>query len=417
MATPFERQQAVLAVTPARSPWQRPLRLAALALALLAGATQSGCATPPAWMVAQGRATMNDHRHFHNAPVAAAAKPRVLPPGSAPPRLPPGPAGGDFDATLERNGTVAFIVLQRGQVVFERYYNGHQRDGWVTSFSVAKSVVSLLLGRAIADGHVKSVDDALTRHVPELLQRDERFARVRLRDLLQMRSGIAFQEDYRSPFSDAGTFYLTPDLKSAVRGLRIEVEPDTRFQYSSGDTQLLGLVIERATGRPLATTLQQALWQPMGAEFPASWSMDSAEGGVTKAFCCLNARAIDFARLGQLMLDGGQRDGRQLIPAGWIADSLAVRQHAGGDPNTRANLQRPARNAAAFYTWQWRHSATRSATTETGWQPTADFFAQGFHGQYIYVAPEKQMVIVRFGRDRGNEYWWPGLMARIAAMN
>jgi CubicO group peptidase (beta-lactamase class C family) len=395
----------------------RPLRAAALALGLLAAGTQSGCATLPGWMVTQGRATMNDHRHFHNAPVAAAATPRALPVGTAPPRLPPGSNGADFEATLERNGTVAFIILQRGQVVFERYYNGHQRDGWVTSFSVAKSVVSLLLGQAIADGQVKSVDDPLTRYVPELLQRDERFARVRLRDLLQMRSGIAFQEDYRSPFSDAGTFYLTPDLKSAVRGLRIEVEPDTRFQYSSGDTQLLGLVIERATGRPLATTLQQALWQPMGAEFPASWSMDSAEGGVTKAFCCLNARAIDFARLGQLMLDGGQRDGRQLIPAGWIADSLAVRQHAGGDPNTRANLQRPARNAAAFYTWQWRHSATRSATTETGWQPTADFFAQGFHGQYIYVAPEKQMVIVRFGRDRGNEYWWPGLMARIAAMN
>jgi CubicO group peptidase (beta-lactamase class C family) len=395
----------------------RPLRAAALALGLLAAGTQSGCATLPGWMVTQGRATMNDHRHFHNAPVAAAATPRALPVGTTPPRLPPGSNGADFEATLERNGTVAFIVLQRGQVVFERYYNGHQRDGWVTSFSVAKSVVSLLLGQAIADGHVKSVDDPLTRYVPELLQRDQRFARVRLRDLLQMRSGIAFQEDYRSPFSDAGTFYLTPDLKAAVRGLRIDVEPDTRFQYSSGDTQLLGLVLERATGRPLATTLQQALWQPMGAEFPASWSMDSAAGGVTKAFCCLNARAIDFARLGQLMLEGGQRDGRQLIPAGWIADSLAVRQHAGGDPNTRANLQRPARNAAAFYTWQWRHSATRSATSETGWQPTADFFAQGFHGQYIYVAPEKQMVIVRFGRDRGNEYWWPGLMARIAAMN
>jgi CubicO group peptidase (beta-lactamase class C family) len=403
--------------TTPRPPGRRAFRLAALALATLAAALQSGCAALPGWMVLQGRATITDHRHFHNAPVAAAEKPRVLPAGSTPPQWPTGPKGADFEATLERSGTVAFIVLQRGQVVFERYYNGHTRDGWVTSFSVAKSVVSLLLGQAIADGRIHGVDDAITRYVPELLQRDQRFARVRLRDLLQMRSGIAFQEQYGSPFSDAGTFYLTPDLKSAVRGLRIEVEPDTRFQYSSGDTQLLGLAIERATGRPLATTLQQALWQPMGAEFPASWSMDSAAGGVTKAFCCLNARAIDFARLGQLMLEGGQRDGRQIIPAGWIADSLAVRQHPGGDPDTRANLQRPGggRNGA-FYTWQWRHTATRSAT-ETGWRPTADFFAQGFHGQYIYVAPEKQMVIVRFGRDHGSDYWWPGLMARIAAMN
>ena len=203
----------------------RPPRLAALALSLLAAGSQSGCGTLPGWMVMQGRATMNDYRHFHNAPVAAAATPRALPVASTPPRLPPGPAGIDFEATLARNGTVAFIVLQRGQVAFERYYNGHQRDGWVTSFSVAKSVVSLLLGQAIADGHVKSVDDRLTRYVPELLQRDERFARVRLRDLLQMRSGIAFQENYRSPFSDAGTFYLPPDLKGAVDKWR-NAQPD-----------------------------------------------------------------------------------------------------------------------------------------------------------------------------------------------
>jgi CubicO group peptidase (beta-lactamase class C family) len=399
------------ALTPASS-W----RLAAGVLATLAAALQAGCASLPGWMVMQGHAAITDHQHFHNAPVAASDRPRLLPAGSAPPRLPSGPQGADFETTLARSGTVAFIVLQRGQVVFERYYNGHQRDGWVTSFSVAKSVVSLLLGQAIADGQVGSVDDPITRYVPELLQRDGRFARVSLRDLLQMRSGIAFQEDYRSPFSDAGTFYLTPDLKAAIRGLRIEAAPDTRLQYSSGDTQLLGLAIERATGRPLAATLQQALWQPMGAEYPASWSMDSAEGGVTKAFCCLNARAIDFARLGQLMLDGGQRDGRQVIPAAWIADSLAVREHAGGDPDTRANLQRPGGRNGAFYTWQWRHMATRAAT-ESGWRPMADYYAQGFRGQYIYVAPEKQMVIVRFGRERGSDYWWPGLMARIAAMN
>jgi len=144
--------------------------------------------------------------------------------------------------------------------------------------------------------------------------------------------------------------------------------------------------------------------------------MDSAQGGVTKALCCLNARAIDFARLGQLMLDGGQRDGRQIIPAAWIADSLAVREHPGGDADTRANLQRPGARHGAFYTWQWRRMAT-PAPTETGWRPTADFYAQGHHGQYIYVAPAQQMVIVRFGREHGSDWWWPGLMGRIAAMN
>ncbi|NRF71835.1 serine hydrolase [Aquincola sp. S2] len=382
-----------------------------------AAAALSSCSTLPGWMVVQGRSAMTDHRHFHNVTVAASPAPRTLElePAAAP-KLPAGANGEAFEATLERNGTVAFIVLQRGRVVWERYFNGHQRDSLGTSFSVAKSVVSLLLGQAIADGRIAGVDDPITRYVPELLERDPRFARVRLRDLLQMRSGIAFEEEYRKPWSDAAVFYLTEDLRAAVRTMRIEADPDTRLKYSSGDTQLLGIAIERATGQPLARYLEQRLWQPMGAEFPASWSQDSAGGAVTKSFCCLNARAIDFARLGQLMLDGGRIGERQVIPQAWIADSLAVREHAGGDAAARANLQRLSPTRAAFYTWQWRRMST-PAPGELGAQPLRDFYAQGLHGQVIYVAPEQQMVIVRLGRDYGSDYWWPGLMARMARMN
>jgi len=390
--------------------------LARLLLAAGAVATLSACATLPPWMMVQGRAAISDHRHFHNAEIAPAATPRALPALEAPPRLPAPRNGESLESALERNGTVAFIVVQHGRVVWERYFNGHRRDSIATSFSVAKSVISLLLGQAIADGKVASVDEPITRYLPELRERDPRFERVRLRDLLQMRSGIAFDEDYQKPWSDAAVFYLTPDLRAAVHGLHIEVEPDTRFKYSSGDTQLLGMAIERAIGQPLARYLEQRLWQPMGAEYPASWSQDSAAGGVTKAFCCLNARAIDFARLGQLMLERGRVDGRQVVPERWIADSLAVREHAGADAPTRANLQRPGEPRAAFYTWQWRRMPA-PAPGELGVRATDDFYAQGFYGQYVYVAPAKQMVIVRLGREHGGDFWWPGLMGRIAAMN
>jgi CubicO group peptidase (beta-lactamase class C family) len=388
---------------------------ARLLLAAGAIAALSGCATLPPWMVVQGRAAITDHRHFHNAEIAPAVTPRELSAHDTPPQLPAPRNGESLESALERNGTVAFIVVQRGHIVWERYFNGHRRDSVGTSFSVAKSVVSLLLGQAIADGKVASVDDPVTRYLPELRERDPRFERVRLRDLLQMRSGVAFDEDYQKPWSDAAVFYLTPDLRAAVHGLRIETDPDTRLKYSSGDTQLLGMVIERATGQPLARYLEQRLWQPMGAEYPASWSQDSATSGVTKAFCCLNARAIDFARLGQLMLDRGRVDGRQVLPQSWIDDSLMVREHAGADAATRANLQRPGPRAA-FYTWQWRRMPAPAAD-ELGVSATDDFYAQGFYGQYVYVAPAKQMVIVRLGRDYGSDFWWPGLMARIATMN
>jgi CubicO group peptidase (beta-lactamase class C family) len=389
-----------------------------LAILLLMAAALGGCSTLPWWAVLQGRSAITDHRHFHNAEIAPSTEPWPLPvDAQAAPALPDGPNGEPLAQALQRNGTGAFIVLQRGRLVWERYFDGYRRDSLLTSFSVAKSVVALLLGLAIEDGAVRGVDDPVTRYLPELAARDARFAQVRLRDLLEMRSGIAFQEAYRTPWSDASLFYLTPDLRAAVRGLHIDVPSDARWHYSSGDTQLLGMALERATGESLAHYLQRRLWQPMGAEFPASWSQDSAVGGVTKAFCCLNARALDFARLGQLMLQRGRRDERQVVPAAWIDEVLAVREHPGADAATRANLQNPGSPRAAFYTWQWRRVAVAAPGRPLGVEPAADFFAQGLHGQFIYVAPAQQMVIVRLGRDVGEDYWWPRLFGRVARMN
>jgi CubicO group peptidase (beta-lactamase class C family) len=242
---------------------------------------------------------------------------------------------------------------------------------------------------------VASVDEPVTRWLPELLDADPRFRAVTLRHLLAMRSGIAFDEDYGSPWSDVWRFYLSRDLAARVRGLRVAGAPDQRFSYQSGDTQLLAMALERAVGEPLARYAQSRLWQPMGAEYDASWSLDSQAGGQAKAFCCLNARAVDLARFGQLFLDGGRAGDRQVVPADWVRASTAVRQGPGDNDVQRRSLEKPFGERRAFYAWQWRRMPGPDG------EPGDDFWAQGLLGQFIYVSPASRMVIVdalRFNR-------------------
>jgi CubicO group peptidase (beta-lactamase class C family) len=317
---------------------------------------------------------------------------------------------------MEHNGTIAFIVLQHGNIIVEHYYNGYNRDSITTSFSMAKSVVSALLGIAIHDKKIASVDEPITRYLPELLKNDRRFARIKLRHLLEMRSGILFDDSEGSPWSDAAIFYLTPDLHAKITGLKIQRAPDQAYHYSSGDTQLLGLVIQRATGVPLPTYLQQKIWQPMGAAYDASWSLDSSEHRTPKAFCCLNARAIDFARFGQMYLNNGKINGHQIVPAEWIKASTEVHEHGTNDVASRWNIENIDEMGTAYYTWYWRRMPTVDPAADIKMRPGTDFYAEGLLGQVIYIAPKQDMVIVRVG-DRWGDLPWTKLFNQIAQLN
>lgn len=418
------------AVMPTPAAAARPRFVFAPALALLA---LSACSSLPLWMVVQGQAEITDHRHFANAPIARAQRPSPLlvPPEPITLRWPGDLSPSEAAAQLAARDTVALLVLRRGVLVHEQYFNGFGRDSLGTSFSVAKSVVSLLVGVAIAEGRIGSVDDPVTRYLPELLQQDARFGQVSLRHLLSMRSGIAFDESYTVPWSQAARFYLGPDLKAEVARLRIKTAPDQAYAYQSGDTQLLALALERAVGLPLARYLEKRLWQPMGAEFDASWSLDSAASGVARAFCCLNARAVDYLRLGQVVLDGGRSaDGVPLVQPEWLRQSTAVQQRPGADAAAQRNLERPGSRFQAFYAWQWRRglspaqTAAAQAAAQPGprpWpdaaqaEPSDDVYAEGLRGQYLYIAPGTQTVIVRLGRERGGLFWpaWLGELARL----
>lgn len=364
------------------------------------------------WMVRQAKALVADSRHFDAMTIARAARPRPLPAAPAALRW-PAASGADVDAWLAGRGTVALLVLREGRLVHERYFDGFTRETVGTSFSVAKSVVSALVGIALHEGRIGSLDDPLTRWMPELLERDARFGAVTLRHLLSMRSGIAFDEGYGRPWSDVSRFYMARDLGARVRALAIAGAPDRRFAYQSGDTQLLAMALERAVGEPLARYAERKLWQPMGAEFDASWSLDSEAGGQAKAFCCLNARAVDFARFGQLFLDDGRVGERQVLPADWVRASTAVQDRPGEHDVARRNIEKPASERRAFYAWQWRRAARPDG------EPDSDFWAQGLLGQFVYVSPASRMVIVRLGRHQGEEgeVFWPGWMGELARLN
>jgi len=301
---------------------------------------------------------------------------------------------GSLDAFLERNGTQAFLVIQDDTILYERYFNGARRDSVVTSFSVAKSFVSALIGKAIEEGYVHSVDDPVTQYLPELAARDQRFGRITIRDLLMMSSGIHYGGWFLFANDDARTYY-SPDLRRAALHLTgVERPPRERFQYNNYHPLLLGLILERTTGRHVTKYLQEKIWWPLGMEYDGSWSLDSLESGFEKMESGLNGRAIDFAKFGRLFLNNGNWDGAQILPASWVLESTS--------PDTTVNYHTyyPTEgvfaNGRGYYKYFWW-----GLSRANGY----DFTGVGNFGQYLYVSPASHVIIVRNGTSFGTGQW------------
>lgn len=284
-----------------------------------------------------------------------------------------------FESYLEENKTVAFLIIRNDTIQYERYWDDYDTASIVPSFSMAKSVTSILIGCAIDDGLIQSADESIIKYIPELKKNG--FEKVTIEHLLQMTSGIDFNEGYANPFGDVATFYYGRNLRKAISKMKLKATPGKSFEYVSGNTQLLGLVLERALKTKTVTQyLQEKLWTPLQMEYEASWSIDKKNNGLEKTFCCLNARARDFAKIGRLYLNKGKWNDRQIISEQWVAQSAKIDT---------------ANGAAAYYQYQW-------------WLPSSDgdFMAQGILGQYIYVNPAKNLIIVRLGKSNGKADWW-----------
>jgi CubicO group peptidase (beta-lactamase class C family) len=296
-------------------------------------------------------------------------------------------SNGSLESYLQASGTTAFLVVHDDELLYERYFNGYDQRSVNTSFSMAKSFASSLVGIAIDEGHITSVDEPITNYIPELLEKDKRFKSITIRNLLTMSSGIKYEEGATLPWSEAAddtkTYYST-DLRELALNSQIEGTPGQYFEYNNYNPLLVGMIIERATGMHVAGYLQQKLWRPMGMEADGSWSLDSKKDGFEKMESGVNAQARDFARFGMLFAQEGNWRGKQLISREWVEES--TRPDISTDPSQD-------------YQYFW-------------WVNTPDsknhLSAQGNYGQYIYVAPEKDLVIVRLGKEEGEKgygYW------------
>lgn len=276
-------------------------------------------------------------------------------------------AGGTarLDQYLEDTRTVAFVVLHEHRLVLERYAKGRDARSLVNSFSIAKAVVGSLAGIALAEGRIASLEDRVERYRPELAGTP--YGAATLRELLTMTSGVA---DGPALLPERARYYYGEDLLALAESAVARDAARGHWRYSDADVQVLGFVLERAAGMPLSEYLAARLWKPLGMESDALWSLDR-EGGTEKAFCCLRARARDFARFGLLYLQRGLWQGVQLVPASWAA---------------RAVLPGAVTPAGDVHRHLW-------------WSPgddEGDFYAYGHNGQYLYVHPRSRTVIVKF---------------------
>jgi CubicO group peptidase (beta-lactamase class C family) len=245
---------------------------------------------------------------------------------------------------------------------------------------MAKSITSLLIGAAIKEGKIQSVEEPVGNYLPEFRTGDR--AKVRIVDVLTMSSGTNWDESYANPLSVTTELYYGHNIYKTAVGVSIVNPPGTLHRYKSGDTQLLGLIIEKATGKSLSAYASEKLWQPMGAEHAALWSTDKI-GGSEKAYCCFNSNARDFARLGQMMLDSGRWKGNEIISRDYYLQSIKP-----------CMIPDDAGERCTYYGYQWWINPSRPEI----------FYARGILGQYIIVIPSKKTVIVRLGKKRSDKY-------------
>jgi CubicO group peptidase (beta-lactamase class C family) len=300
------------------------------------------------------------------------AKARVVPAGGQSQPLPAGPPlqlPVDVDAYLAGQRGAAVLVLHDGRIRLERYGLGFDGGGRWTSFSVAKSISSTLVGAALRDGHIRSMDDKVSDYIPQM--KGSAYDDVSIRQLLTMTSGVRWNEDYADPNSDVARFNNhspedgTSAIVSYLRRLPREAPPGTRWNYSTGETNLVGILVSAATGKTLSAYLSEKIWIPAGMEQQATWILSRT--GEEISGCCIQASPRDFARFGLFILDGARIDGKSIVPEGWLAEATSK----------RADIGEPGRG----YGYQWW-------TNEDG-----SFSARGIFGQGIFIDPKRRIVV------------------------
>jgi CubicO group peptidase (beta-lactamase class C family) len=316
------------------------------------------------------------------------AKARVVPASGHPSPLPTGaplklPL--DLEAYMAGQRAAGLVVVQGGKVRLERYGLGFDAKGRWTSFSVAKSMTSTLVGAAVRDGFIRSMDDKVSEYIPQM--KGSAYDDVSIRQLLTMTSGVRWNEDYADPHSDVAQFNNykpekgVPAIVDYLRRLPREVPPGTRWHYSTGETNLVGILVGNAIRKPLAQYLSEKVWVPAGMEQQATWILSKT--GEEISGCCIQAATRDYARFGLFVLNGARVNGLSIVPEDWFAQATT----------TRVDIGLPGRG----YGYQWWTYADGS------------FAARGIFGQGLFIDPKRQLVIA------SNADWAAGAQDRVAS--
>ncbi len=281
--------------------------------------------------------------------------------------------------TLEQTETAAFLVIKDGEIAYEEYWEGYSDTSHSNSFSMAKSITTLLVQKAIQDGHIGSWEDKVIQYLPELkgpYRQD-----LKLKHLSTMTAGLQWDESYTAAFSLTARAYYSDDIAEVMFDkVPVVKEPGAFFEYQSGAPQLLGLVLTRATGQTVSRFASETLWKSLGAEETALWHLDD-DGGQELTYCCFNSNARDFARFGKLLIEHGKWEGNSVIDSAFISTATS----SAGE---------------SYYGWSfWLYRDFLHPV----------FYMRGILGQYVIVIPEKDLVICRLGKERyGNIDHHPG---------
>ena len=274
--------------------------------------------------------------------------------------------------------TVAFMVIINDSIQYEEYWHGYSADTMSNSFSMSKSWVSTLIGIAITEGKIKSVDQKVCDFLPNFCE--GRNTELTIKDLLTMSSGLNWTEDYYNPIGQTAESYYGNHLSDLVNNLKVIETPGKVFKYHSSCTQLLTFIVEAATGETISEYASKKLWQPIGAKHPALWNTD-IDGGDEKGFCCISSNARDFARLGKLYMRQGNWNGTQLLDSSYVKDATS-----------NADLLDEKGNKNTNYGYQFWLAERQGLSV---------YYARGLWGQYVICIPEKNMIVVRLGRKFG----------------
>lgn len=269
----------------------------------------------------------------------------------------------------EQRETKSFLVIKNDSIVFEKYYDGYDENSLSNSFSVAKSIVVSLMGKAIMEGKIKGLDQPVSDYFDEY--KEGLASELTVGDLASMSSGMKWNEKYYSVINITSESYFTDDLRSVILRQKIIDKPGQSFRYSSGDTQLLAMVIEKATGTTLSDYLSEKFWKPMGAENNALWQLDSDNYGMEKAYCCIASTARDFARFGKLYINNGKWGNEIILDSSFV--ELATK---------------PVFDSSPYYGYGW---------WLYNFEGKKVFTMNGHRGQFVISFPEENIIIVRQG--------------------